>query len=89
MDNDQAQLVVDNVLNSPAAKEMLVDHYTGHLLSGSDFEQDSNLLLPVGAPNFRDAFQTELNDLGFPTNVRNVSMINGSGQGTSIGNPCI
>ena len=87
LDNDQAQLVVDNVLNSPAAKEMLVDHYTGHLLSGSDFEQDSNLLLPVGAPNFRDEFQTELNDLGFPTNVRNVSMINGSGQGTSIGNP--
>jgi len=87
LDNDQAQLVVDNVLNSPAAKEMLVDHYTGHLLSGSDFEQDSNLLLPVGAPNFRDAFQTELNDLGFPTNVRNVSMINGSGQGTTIGNP--
>ena len=57
LDNDQAQLVVDNVLNSPAAKEMLVDHYTGHLLSGSDFEQDSNLLLPFGAPNFRDAFR--------------------------------
>ncbi|RZP03941.1 MAG: T9SS type A sorting domain-containing protein [Flavobacteriales bacterium] len=87
LDNDQAQLVVDNVLNSPAAKEMLVDHYTGHLLPGSDFEQDSNILLPVGAPNFRDVFQTELNDLGFPATVRNVSMVNGSGQGTTTGEP--
>ncbi len=87
LDNEQAQDVVDNVLNSPAAKEMLMDHYLGHLLSGSDFEQDPNLLLPIGAPDFRDAFQTELNNLGFPVNVRNVSIINGSGQGTTIGSP--
>jgi len=83
----EAQLVVDNVLNSPAAKEMLIDHYSGHLLAGSDFEQDPNLLLPVGAPNFRDAFQTELNDLGFPNEVRNVTIVNGSGNGTAIGTP--
>ena len=87
LDNEQAQEVVDNVLNSPAAKEMLLDHYLGHLLPGSNFEQDPSLLLPIGAPNFRDAFQTELNDLGFPVNVRNVSIINGSGQGTTIGSP--
>ncbi len=86
-DNAEAQLVVDNVLNSPAAKEMLIDHYTGHLLAGSDFEQDPSLLLPVGAPNFRDAFQTELDNLGFPSQVRNVSMINGSGQGITTGTP--
>lgn len=86
-DNTEAQLVVDNVLNSPAAKEMLIDHYSGHLLAGSDFEQDPNLLLPEGAPNFRDAFQTELNNLGFPNNVRNVTMINGSGQGITTGTP--
>ncbi len=86
-DNAEAQLVVDNVLNSPAAKEMLIDHYSGHLLSGSDFEQDPNLLLPVGAPNFRDAFQTELDNLGFPLEVRNVTMINGSGQGIMTGTP--
>ncbi|MBT3588712.1 MAG: T9SS type A sorting domain-containing protein [Flavobacteriaceae bacterium] len=86
-DNAQAQAVVDNVLNSPAAKEMLIDHYSAHLITGSDFEQDPNLLLPVGAPNFRDAFQTELDNLGFPQNVRNVAMINGSGNGTTIGTP--
>jgi len=84
-DNEQAQLVVDNVLNSPAAKEMLLDHYSGHLLAGSDFEQDPNVLLPVGAPNFRDAFQAELDALGFPDDVRNVTMINGSGNGITTG----
>jgi len=86
-DNAEAQFVVDNVLNSPAAKEMLIDHYSGHLLAGSDFEQDPNLLLPVGAPNFRDAFQAELDNLGFPNDVRNVTMINGSGQGITTGTP--
>ena len=85
--NAQAEFVVDNVLNSAAAKEMLIDHYSGHLLAGSEFEQDPTLLLPLGAPDFRDAFQTELDNLGFPQNVRNVSMINGSGNGTTIGTP--
>ena len=86
-DNAEAQQVVDNVLNSPAAKEMLIDHYSAHLAAGSDFEQDPNLLLPNGAPGFRDAFQSELDNLGFPQNVRNVSMINGSGEGMTTGTP--
>jgi len=83
----EAQLAVDQVLNSPAAKEMLIDHYLGHLLAGSDFEQDPTMLLPLGAPNFRDAFQSELDVLGFPELVRNVSMINGSGQSMTTGTP--
>jgi hypothetical protein len=82
-----AVAIVDGVLNSPAAKEMLYDHLSGHLLSGSLFEQDPNLLLPVGAPNFRDAFQAELDAIGFPQQVRNVAMINGSGLGTTSGTP--
>lgn len=82
-----AQQVVDQLLNSPAAKEMLVDHYLGHLLSGSTYEQDPTKVLPLGAPDFRDAFQAELDALGFPTNVRNVAMINGSGNGTTTGTP--
>ena len=36
-DNTEAQATVDNLLNSPAAKEMLIDHYSGHLLAGSEF----------------------------------------------------
>ena len=48
--NEQAQLTIDTVLNSPAAKEMLIDHYLGHLQNGSTYLQDPTLLLPVGAP---------------------------------------
>ncbi|MDB2587082.1 T9SS type A sorting domain-containing protein [Flavobacteriaceae bacterium] len=82
-----AQATVDFVLNSTAAKQMLVDHLSGHLLAGSDLEQDPNLLLPEGAPNFRNEFQQELDALGFPQNVRNVTMINGAVDGTNIGSP--
>ncbi|MGV6828700.1 MAG: T9SS type A sorting domain-containing protein [Flavobacteriales bacterium] len=86
-DNPDAQAAIDASLNSPASKEMLIDHYLGHLAAGSDFEQDPNLLLPIGAPNFRDAFQAELDALGFPQNVRNVAMVNGSNQGLTTGTP--
>jgi alpha/beta hydrolase fold len=80
-----AQAIVDFVLNSPAAKEMLIDHLSGHLLTGSTYEQDPTKLLPEGAPIFRDAFQSEMDVLGFPQNVRNVSMINGSGLSMTTG----
>ncbi len=84
-----AQQVVDQLLNSPAAKEMLLDHLLGHLLAGSDYEQDPTKVLPLGAPGFRNEFQAELDALGFPTSVRNVTMINGSGNGTTTGSPGI
>lgn len=85
-DNAQAQAIIDFVLNSPAAKEMLVDHLEAHLLPGS-FEQDPTKLLPEGAPDFRDAFQGELDALGFAQNVRNIAVVNGSGNGTTTGTP--
>ncbi len=84
-----AQQVVDQLLNSPAAKEMLVDHLLGHLLAGSTYEQDPTKVLSLGAPGFRNEFQAELDALGFPNNVRNVTMINGSGNGTTTGSPGI
>ena len=86
-DNAEAMAIVDQVLNSSAAKEMLYDHLLGHLAQGSLVDQDPTKLLPVGAPDFRDAFQAELDALGFPQNVRNVAMINGSGIGTTTGTP--
>ena len=78
------QPVVDGLIKSPAAKQMLIDHFEGHLQSGSVFEFNtaSNSLLPTGAPNFRNAFQTELNTMGFPVTTRNVSISNGAGNGT-------
>lgn len=73
------QGVVDGLLKSPAAKQLLVDHFESHLLSGSDVEFDPTKLLPEAHP-YRDVF---LNNIGgYPQNTRNVSMINGSGIGS-------
>lgn len=78
--------LISGLLNSAAAKQMLTDHYLGHV--GSDgYTQTAGSHLPAGAPNFRNAFQTELNAMGFPQNVRNVSIANGSGTGAQTGSP--
>lgn len=79
--------VVNGLLNSAAARQMLVDHFSAHLSGGSTFLQDPTKLLPDGAPNFRDAFQAELDAMGLPQMTRNVSVINGSGIGATTGTP--
>ncbi len=83
------QTIVNGMLKSPAARQMLIDHLEGHLQSGSAYEfmTATNSLLPTGAPNYRDAFQNELNAMGFPTTVRNVAIANGAGNGTMTGTP--
>ena len=81
------QDLVSQVIDSPAAKQMLLDHYKGHLQSGSATEFNNAIQLPTGAPNFRTAFQNELNAMGFPTETRNVAISNGSGNGTTTGTP--
>lgn len=81
------QEIVNSVISSPAAKQMLLDHYTGHLQTGSPTEFDNAIQLPTGAPNFRTAFQNELNTMGFPIETRNVAISNGSGNGTMTGTP--
>lgn len=82
--NAAVQPIVDGLIKSPAARQMLIDHMEGHLQSGSAFEFNtaSASLLPTGSPNYRNAFQTELNAMGFPTMTRNVSISNGAGNGT-------
>lgn len=81
-----AEPLVSGLLNSAAAKQMLVDHYLGHVDVGG-VEQTAGSHPPVGAPNFRNAFQSELDAMGFPQNTRNVSIVNGSGIGTQTGSP--
>jgi pimeloyl-ACP methyl ester carboxylesterase len=88
-DNQQLKDLINATLNSPATKQMLLDHFAAHLQDGSTFLQDPNILLPTGAENFRDAFQMELNQMGFPQESRNISIANGSGNSTTIGNPGI
>lgn len=82
----EAEPLVSGLLNSAAAKQMLIDHYLGHVDSGG-INQDGTTPTPKGAPNFRDNFQSELDGLGFPQNVRNVSITNGSGTGQLTGTP--
>ncbi len=84
------QDIIDNIaatLGSPASKQMMIDNYAAHLQSGSAYEQDATILLPAGAVNFRDAFQGELDTMGFPLQVRNICVANGSGNNTMIGTP--
>mgnify|MGYP003131919051 FL=1 len=42
-----ALALVDQVLGSPAAKEMLADHLLGHLMAGDPIQQDPTKLLPA------------------------------------------
>lgn len=82
----EAEPLVNGLLNSPAAKQMLIDHYLGHV-NANGVNQDASVHTPKGAPNFRDAFQTELDAMGFPQNARNVAITNGSGVGQMTGTP--
>lgn len=82
----QAEALVDGVLNSPAAKQMLIDHYLGHV-NRYGVQQNNSTHTTKGAPNFRDAFQSELDGMGFPQNLRNVAITNGSGVGQMTGTP--
>ena len=85
--NADLQASIASTLGSPASKEMLIDQYSAHLQSGSTYLQDQNILLPTGATNFRDAFQTEIDAMGFPQQTRNISIANGSSNGTLTGTP--
>ena len=83
----EAEFLVNDLLNSAAAKQMLIDHYTPHLLNGSAYEQDPTLIDAMGAANFREVFQNELDAMGLPLNTRNIAITNGSGIGEMTGTP--
>lgn len=77
--------IVDGMLKSAAARQMLTDQFEPHLANGEIAEFNSSLTLPIAHP-FKDIFYTDLNSLttsGYPENLRKISMINGSG----FGNP--
>lgn len=74
--NDMAKDGRDKSLNAPAAKQMLLHHYT------------ANSITPAGAPNFRNSWQTELDNLGYPQNLRKIALINGAINGTTQGAAC-
>ncbi|MGI8950720.1 MAG: T9SS type A sorting domain-containing protein [Chitinophagaceae bacterium] len=75
-----AEQARDLQINSVAAKQMLLHHYLGNygVLNS----------LPVGAPGFRDRWQHEIDSLGYPSNLRKISLINGAINGTLQGTAC-
>ena len=74
--NEKAKKGRDISLNSPAAKQMLLHHFT------------ANTTTPAGAPNFRNAWQTEIDNMGYPQNLRRIALINGAINGTTRGTAC-
>ncbi|MDG5492856.1 T9SS type A sorting domain-containing protein [Psychroserpens sp. SPM9] len=81
---EELQPVVNGLLKSPAARQLLVDHFETHLENGSLFLFDATKVLPEAHP-YRTTFDTNINNLsptGYPQNTRNVAIINGSGIGT-------
>ena len=78
------QGVVNGLLKSPAARQLLIDHFEAHLEDGEVAIFDPTKLLPEAHP-YRAVFETHINALtstGFPEDTRNVSIINGSGIGS-------
>ena len=69
LDNESAKKFINEELNKPAPKQMLVNHYT------------NNTSFPVGAPNFRNRFQNSLDNLDMPQNLRKIALLNGSMNG--------
>ncbi|MCO5239004.1 MAG: T9SS type A sorting domain-containing protein [Chitinophagaceae bacterium] len=74
--SESAKDARDNSLNSPAARQMLLHHFT------------ANSTTPAGAPDLRNNWQTELDNLGYPQNLRKVALINGAINGTTQGTAC-
>jgi len=67
-----AKLKLDSTINSPAAKEMLLHHYSTSAESPTPYYTRNN-------------FMQELNNLGFPSQLRKVALINGAGNGLTQG----
>jgi Secretion system C-terminal sorting domain/Putative serine esterase (DUF676) len=71
-----AKKAIQDQLDSPAAKQMLIHHYQSY--------NAPNTINPIGAPNFRNRFYQALQTMGFPQAgcLRRVAIVNGSKNGT-------
>ena len=78
---EELQPIIDGMLKSPAARQMLTDQFESHITNSDNVTFNSALALPQPY-YFKSIFYNRLNNLttsGFPENTRNVSIINGSG----------
>ncbi|PHR68721.1 MAG: hypothetical protein COA67_12500 [Lutibacter sp.] len=80
----ELQPIVDGMLKSAAARQMLTDQFEAHLNPNAEYPDvdfDPSKSLPQKHP-FNTIFYNRLNDLttsGFPENLRKIAIINGSG----------
>ena len=69
-----------NTFNSPAAKQMLIQRY---LLQSNNAGFYSSLSYTLASDNtVHNSFMTEINNMGWPVNCRNVTLSNGSCNGS-------
>ncbi|WP_188462613.1 T9SS type A sorting domain-containing protein [Bizionia arctica] len=78
---EELQPIIDGMLRSSAARQMLTDQFEPHITNSDNVTFNSSLSLPRAHP-FKAVFDGRMNNLtttGFPELSRNVSIINGSG----------
>lgn len=78
---EELQPIIDGMLKSPAARQMLTDQFESHITNSDGVTFNSALALPQ-THFFKPIFDNGLNNLttsGFPETTRNISIINGSG----------
>lgn len=79
VNNVGAKKAIDEQINSYAARQMLLHHYS------------ANSILPAGAigtANYRSIWQSTIDNLGYPNNLRKIAIVNGSINGTTTGQAC-
>jgi len=89
---EEVQPTINEFLDTPLARQLLIDHYESHLTEVDGVTFDGALTLPI-QNNFRTTFLDAVNDeMGnsiYPSNIRKVAIVNGSGTGNpyfAIGN---
>jgi triacylglycerol esterase/lipase EstA (alpha/beta hydrolase family) len=78
---EELQPIIDGMLKSSAARQMLTDQFEPHITNSDGVTFNSSLALPRAHP-FKAILDGRINSLtttGFPELTRNVSIINGSG----------
>lgn len=80
---EELQPIVDGMMKSNAARQMLVDQLEAHITNSDGVTFNSSLKLPQKHPFYNLFFDNmhALTSSGFPENLKKVSLINGSGIG--------
>jgi hypothetical protein len=78
---EELQPIIDGMLRSSAARQMLTDQFEPHITNSDGVTFNSSLALPRAHPYkaILDGRMNNLTSTGFPELTRNVSIINGSG----------